>query len=83
MTERKKGGISSTQGTGKIWCPFFIAHSHNEIQCEGPTDGCKCILRFRYDHEKDQHSRIFCQDRHRNCEIYRMLMEYKYGDDDR
>lgn len=76
---RKKGqqwgGLSSTRGTGAIWCPFFIAHSATEIHCEGLTEGSKIIQRFRDPAQKDLHCTVFCEGRHRNCEIYCMLME--------
>lgn len=79
---RKRSRLSTTAGTGGIWCPFFRAHNSTIIACEGPTDDCVLQLRYRSAEAKKQQQTIFCEGNHRNCEIYRMLMEYKYPKED-
>lgn len=43
----RNGFVTTTQGCDNVKCPFFIAHSNNELQCEGLTEKSTIILRYR------------------------------------
>lgn len=73
---------SETTGTGAITCPFFVAHSAHEIHCEAVVDDARLITRYKQACDKNRQVRIFCSNRFCNCEIYRMLMRDKYGEED-
>lgn len=58
---------SRTAGSGGIWCPFYLAQSDREIHCEGITEECRLILRFRDHSDLMLQRTIFCEAAHRNC----------------
>lgn len=70
---------------GSMWrsqveCPFYKRDDPTNIICEGIAEDSWLITRFRYKAGRDQQMRIFCCEHYKNCEIYRMLMEEKYGE---
>ena len=78
----KREIVSSTASTGGIECPSFVAHSVHEIHCEGIEDDSRIILRYQQACAKKRQLTIFCSNRYKYCEIYRMLGKYKYGEED-
>ena len=68
-----KRGASMTSGTGAIRCPLFLAHKANEIQCEGPEDGCRHIFRYKDTETKKRQMEVFCSGRYSYCEWYQTL----------
>ena len=74
--------VSKTAGTGSILCPLFMAHSHTEVHCEGPTEECRIIMRFIHREQLDQQENIFCKGRYDCCEWYRTMEAMKGGDED-
>lgn len=68
----------------EILCPFFReedARKH-KIICEGLGDARSMAWNFRNEDERQRirQLEIFCQDRYKNCELYRMILESKYDD---
>lgn len=60
-----------------IKCPFYINTAKKSITCEGITDNCVTKILFQTPELRSKHSKIFCEELFKNCEIYRML-EAKY-----
>lgn len=63
-----------------VKCPFFLSSGKRTISCEGITDDCTTILNFSSQEKRNLQRRIFCDDKYKCCEIYRMLRE-KYEED--
>jgi hypothetical protein len=77
--------------TGDSWkgrvyaqCPFFRSSvdGKKRIVCEGIVD--RSTLALYFDRKKDYETqlRVFCCEYYKKCEIYRMLMESKYDEED-
>lgn len=66
-----------TYNEGLINCPFYKATALKSISCEGITDDCIIKLLFISSEHRDLHRKIFCDNKYKKCEIYRML-EKKY-----
>lgn len=58
-------------------CPYFLSSAKRRITCEGITDGCITHLEFQNTDMRNQHRRLFCNSKYKNCEVHRML-EDKY-----
>ena len=66
-----------------VGCPFFKTDDGKlTITCEGVTDGSFIIQRFLRKSDWECQTRTFCCEHYKKCEIYRMLMEYKYGEEE-
>ena len=66
-----------------VGCPFFkYDDGQRTVACEGVTDGS--IILQRYSKKKDWECQVrtFCCEHWVKCEIYRMLMENKYEEED-
>lgn len=63
-----------------VKCPFFLSEDGRSklIRCEGFTDDCTTMIKFRNGGKKAQHMGIFCNDRYACCEIYRATIQAKY-----
>jgi hypothetical protein len=66
-------------GNQYIKCPYFKYTRDKDIVCEGITNDCITISRFRPHNKRNLHCKIFCAANYKNCEIRRMLEE-KYDD---
>lgn len=62
-------------------CPFFLFAGRKSVGCEGITEDCFVRLVFKSEEKTKEHKEIFCEERYKNCEIYRMLMREKYEED--
>ncbi len=60
-------------------CPYFKGSGERKVICEGITDECKTILAFNSRETRDNHRKLFCDHKYKNCEIYRAVEE-KYDD---
>ena len=80
MSETKR--VSTTQNTGNICCPFFIAHGKREIVCEGLIDGSKNWTRFDEAEEKTWHQCTYCEGRYTCCEVYRSIMHWRWSEEE-
>ena len=58
-------------------CPYFQYSQKKHIVCEGIIDGSTTKLQFDTQDKRNQHRRLFCDSKYKNCEICRML-EGKY-----
>ena len=66
-----------------VKCPFYqYDDGQRKIICEGFTDRCTVDLRWRFHAEQVIHLQTFCCKCYEKCEIYRMVMESKYNDDE-
>ena len=71
---------SSTAGTGDIRCPFFVAHSEQEIVCEGMIEGCRSCLRFRETAGKKFHQDTYCEKEYKRCEMFLSIQHWRWDD---
>lgn len=75
---------SSWKGRCDAQCPFFRSDvgKQKRIICEGIVD--RSTLALYFDRKKDYETqlRVFCCEYYKRCEIYRMLMESKYDEED-
>ena len=62
------------QNDVEIQCPFYYNIGLKSITCEGITDDCVNRILFNTPQLRDMHSKIFCENRYKYCEIYRMLV---------
>lgn len=66
-----------------VGCPFYrYDDGRQQIACEGVTDESIIIQRFARKSDWECQVRNFCCEHYKNCEIHRMLMEYKYEEED-
>ena len=56
-------------------CPYFQRSDKRKISCEGITDCCTTNLEFKTKAKRNLQRKLFCDDKYKNCEIYRMLEE--------
>lgn len=75
---------SSWKGRSDAQCPFFRSDVGNQkrINCEGIVDKSTLALTFQRKKDYDIQLRVFCCEHYKKCEIYRMLMEAKYDEED-
>ena len=75
---------SSWKGRSDAQCPFFKSDvgPQRRIICEGIVD--KSTLALSFTRKKDYETQliVFCCEHYKKCEIYRMLMENKYDEED-
>lgn len=81
MKDKRAGKTSSTVGTDNIRCPFFVAHSQNEIVCEGIIQGTRISQKFRKGEEKKFQQQCFCECQYKKCEIYCSIQHWRWQDD--
>lgn len=61
-----------------IGCPFYrYDDGKRKIRCEGIVDDSNIVLDFKKREDYELHINIFCCDKYKNCEVYRMLMDIK------
>ena len=77
----KKRRVSSTTGTKLMRCPFFVAHSENEVVCEGLIDGCRSCMRWKKPGDKAFHQRTFCEKEYTRCEMYCSIVHWKWPEE--
>ena len=64
-------------------CPFYrYDDGRRVVACEGVTDGSIIIQRYSRRGDWECQVKTFCCEHWKNCEIYRMLMENKYEEED-
>ena len=64
-----------------VRCPFYKKDDgHYRIVCEGIVENSTITLTHQRESHYKKQMEIFCCDRYKNCEVYRMLME-KYTDE--
>ena len=66
----------------EIGCPFYRKdEGKRRIYCEGIVPDSTVSLNYMRPEDFQAQMRIFCCDRYICCEIYRMLMDNKYWED--
>ena len=65
-----------------IECPFYKYDDRMfRVTCEGIVDESSIMLHFHKQADFEKQMEVFCCKYYPKCEIYRMLMEFKYGED--
>ena len=74
----------SFKGKVDAQCPFykFDDFKRRRISCEGIVDDSTLALYFCRKKDYDTQLNVFCCEHYKRCEIYRMLMEAKYEEED-
>ena len=67
-----------------VGCPFYRYDDARKmtVACEGVTDGSIIMQRYTRKMDWECQIRTFCCQHWARCEIYRMLMENKYEEED-
>ena len=66
-----------------VRCPFYHRdNGRSTITCEGIVEGSTLSLNFPNKQEFLTQSDVFCCDYYKNCEVYRMLMDARYDEDE-
>lgn len=66
-----------------VRCPFYkFDDGKRRITCEGIIEGSSLSLIFRKKADQETQLGVFCCRHYENCEIYRMLMENKYSEEE-
>lgn len=64
-------------------CPFYRSDDGKQkIICEGIVDDSTITLRYKFKADFDKQTIAFCCQHYKKCEIYRMLVRDKYGDEE-
>ena len=72
------------KGQSDAQCPFYRTDDHTKrrIICEGIVDESTLALTYRQKFDYDKQLEVFCCEHYKKCEIYRMLMEAKYDEEE-
>lgn len=74
-------GLSGTQGTGNILCPFFCAHGADAIRCKDIYPGSSAITTsFESEGEKRFHQKTYCEGNYQKCWLHTWAMELMWED---
>lgn len=66
-----------------VQCPFYCEDDGKfSIICEGFGDALTLKQRFRNKAQYETQMTAFCCDNYKNCEVYRLLMETKYDEEE-
>lgn len=71
--------MPNTFDCANVQCPFFRTIRNRDILCEGITDDCITVIRFKTYSKMRKHCDAYCSDKYKYCEIERML-NAKYDD---
>ena len=74
----------SYKGKADAQCPFykFEDGQKRRIVCEGIVDKSTLALTYRHRCDYDTQLSVFCCEHYKNCEVYRMIMDAKYDDEE-
>ena len=74
----------SRKGLKYSQCPFYKYDDSQakRIVCEGVIDESWLALNYHRKKDYDTQLSVFCCEYYKKCEIYRMLMENKYDEED-
>ena len=67
---------------GAVKCPFFRAYGSHSVLCESFMDGAGNRTCFRHGADRERHMELYCCGKYDYCEVYRMVKEAKYDDED-
>ena len=54
-------------------CPFFSSSGSERIICEGITDSCITIQKFKGKSSRTEHREMFCDSHYNKCYMYQAL----------
>ena len=67
----------------EVQCPFYkYDDGKRRITCEGLVDKSSLALIYQRRNDYEIQINVFCCEHYKKCEIYRMLMEAKYDEED-
>ena len=75
----------SYKGKADAQCPFYkfdVGQQKRRIACEGIVDDSTLELRFTRKKDFDTQLVVFCCEHYKRCEVYRMIMEAKYNEEE-
>ena len=74
----------SWKGKQDAQCPFYRSDDGGKkrIICEGIVDRSTLALTYRRRCDYDTQLDVFCCEHYKKCEVYRMLMEAKYDEEE-
>ena len=74
----------SYKGKADAQCPFykFDDDRKRRIICEGLVDNSTLALTYRQREDYSTQLGVFCCEHFKKCEVYRMLMEAKYDEEE-
>lgn len=74
----------SYKGKADAQCPFykFDDGQKRRIVCEGIVDKSTLALTYRHRCDYDTQLNVFCCEHYKKCEVYRMIMDAKYDDEE-
>lgn len=65
-----------------VLCPFYkYDDGKQRITCEGLVDDSSLALIYHRKNDYEMQIDVFCCEHYKCCEVYRMLMEAKYEED--
>ena len=66
-----------------VQCPFYKGDDGKfSITCEGFGNARLLKQRYRNKADYEKQMLVFCCKHYKNCEVYRMLMETKYNEEE-
>ena len=67
----------------EVQCPFYkFDDGKYRITCEGLVDDSSLALIYHRKHDYQTQINVFCCNHYKKCEVYRMLVEAKYDEED-
>ena len=74
----------SYKGKTDAQCPFYRFDDPQKLRivCEGIAEGSTLAWLFRRKKDLDTQFQVFCCEHYKKCEVYRMLMQAKYDEED-
>ena len=67
----------------EVKCPFFKRDiNRHKIACEGLVEKSNVVLAYNYEKDFKCQMQNYCCKNYKMCEVYRMIIEAKYEDED-
>lgn len=67
----------------EVQCPFYkYDDGKQRITCEGLVDNSSLALIYQKKGDYEAQINVFCCEYYKKCEVYKMLMESKYDEED-
>lgn len=67
----------------EVQCPFYrYDDGKQRITCEGLVDNSSLALIYQKRRDYETQISVFCCEHYKRCEVYRMLMEAKYDEEE-
>lgn len=67
----------------EVQCPFYkYDDGKQRITCEGLVDNSSLALIYQKRRDYETQMSVFCCEHYKRCEVYRMLMESKYDEEE-